>query len=66
MHFHLQVVEDEEESFCGQSLVELYGVRVVRWYLMVVRQGGAWIPHQVLPLKQNKTHCRIFFNKQKE
>lgn len=45
----LQVIEDEEESFCGQSLVELYGVRVMRWDLMMEGQGGTWIPHQVLP-----------------
>lgn len=47
--FYLQVVEDEKECFCGQSLVELYGVRVVRWYLMMEGQGGTRIPHQVLP-----------------
>lgn len=46
---YLQVVEDEKQCFCGQSLVELYGVRVERWYLMMEGQGGAWIPHQVLP-----------------
>lgn len=46
---HLQVVEDEKQCFCGQSLVELDGVRVVRWYLMMEGQGGAGVPHQVLP-----------------
>lgn len=55
MHEYLQVVEDEEQSFCGQSLVELYGVRVVWWYLVVEGQGGTWIPHKVLPLKQKQT-----------
>lgn len=56
---YLQVIENEEESFCGQSLVELYGVRVMRRYLMVVWQSGAWIPHKVLPLtnrQQRSTH----------
>lgn len=53
--FYLQVVEDEKECFCGQSLVELYGVRVVRWYLMMEGQGGTRIPHQVLPLGQKQT-----------
>lgn len=47
--FYLQVVEDEKECFCGQSLVELYGVRVVRRYLVVEGQGGTRVPHQVLP-----------------
>lgn len=51
---YLQVIEDEEESFCGQSLVELYGVRVMRWDLMMEGQGGTWIPHQVLPLRQKQ------------
>ena len=54
--FYLQVVEDEKECFCGQSLVELYGVRVVRRYLMMEGQGGTWIPHQVLPCGQKHRH----------
>lgn len=52
--FYLQVVEDEKQCFCGQSLVELYGVRVVWRYLMMEGQGGTWIPHQVLPLGQKQ------------
>lgn len=56
MHgFYLQVVEDEKECFCGQSLVELYGVRVVRRYLMMEGQCGTRIPHQVLPSGQKNT-----------
>lgn len=51
---YLQVVENEKECFCGQSLVELYGVRVVRRYLMMEGQGGTRIPHQVLPLGQSQ------------
>lgn len=48
---YLQVVEDEEERFRGQPLVKLHGVRVRRWHLVVERQGGARVPHQVLPGK---------------
>lgn len=62
VNYYLQVVEDEEERFCGQSLVELYGVRVVGWYLMVVGQSGTWIPHQVLPLKINKKSENNFYH----
>lgn len=57
--FYLQVVEDEKECFCGQSLVELYGVRVVRRYLMMEGQGGTRIPHQVLPLGQEHKQLEI-------
>lgn len=49
---YLQVVKDEKQRFCGQSLIELYGVRVVRWYLMMEGQGGTRVPHQVLPSGQ--------------
>lgn len=47
---YLQVVEDEKQCFCGQSLVELYGVRVMWRDLMMEGQGGTRIPHQILPL----------------
>lgn len=47
---YLQVVKDEEEGFCGKPLVKLYSVGVGRWHLMVERQGGARVPHQVLPV----------------
>lgn len=46
---YLQVVKDEEERFCGQTLVELHGVRVGWRHLVVEGQGGARVPHQVLP-----------------
>lgn len=46
---YLQVVEDEEERFGGQPLVKLHGVGVRRRHLVVERQGGARVPHQVLP-----------------
>lgn len=60
---YLQVVEDEKERFCGQPLVELYGIRVVRWYLMVEGQGGTWVPHQVLPVGQKQNQLQILNNK---
>lgn len=47
---YLQVIEDEEEGFSGESLVKLHGVGVGRWHLVVERQGGARVPHQVLPV----------------
>lgn len=51
---YLQVVEDEKQCFCGQSLVEFYRVRVMRWYLMVEGQGGTWVPHQILSEDKQK------------
>lgn len=51
---YLQVVEDEKQCFCRQSLVEFYGVRVMWRYLMVEGQGGTWIPHQVLSVEEQK------------
>lgn len=53
--FYLQVVEDEKERFCRQSLVELYRVGVVRWYLMVEGQRGTRIPHQVLSVGKKQS-----------
>lgn len=51
---HLQVVKDEEERFRGKPLVKLYSVRVGGWHLVVERQGGARVPHQVLPVITTK------------
>lgn len=47
---YLQIVEDEEEGLSGQALVELHGVRVWGWHLVVV--GGRWagVPGEVLPV----------------
>lgn len=55
--FYLQVVKDEEERFCGEPLVELHSVGVGGWDLVVERQGGAGVPHQVLPV--NQTHADV-------
>lgn len=49
---YLQVVKDEEERLRGQPLVKLHGVGVRRRHLVVERQGGARVPHQVLPEKR--------------
>lgn len=54
---YLQVVEDEEEGLCGEPLVELYSVGVGRWHLVVERQGGARVPHQVLPVTPTQREC---------
>lgn len=54
---YLQIVEDKEERLCGEPLVKLYGVGV-RWrHLVVERQGGARVPHQVLPARVTGSEC---------
>lgn len=46
---YLQVVKNKEERFCRKPLVKLYSVGMGRRHLVVERQGGARVPHQVLP-----------------
>lgn len=58
---YLQVVKDEEERFCGEPLVKLHSVRVGRWHLVVERQGGARVPHQVLPvISTQRVICDVY------
>lgn len=45
---YLQIVEDEEERLSGQALVELHGVRVWGWHLVVVGGRRAGVPGEVL------------------
>lgn len=45
---YLQIVEDEEERLGGQALVELHGVRVRGWHLVVVGGRRAGVPGEVL------------------
>lgn len=45
---YLQIVEDEEERLSGQALVELHGVRVRGWHLVVVGGRRAGVPGEVL------------------
>lgn len=47
---YLQIVEDEEECLGGQALVELHGVRVWGWHLVVVGGRRTGVPGQVLPV----------------
>lgn len=47
---YLQIVEDEEEGLSGQALVELHGVRVWGWHLVVVGGRRAGVPGEVLPV----------------
>lgn len=55
---YLQVVKNEEERFSGKPLVELHSVGV-RWrHLVVERQGGARVPHQVLPAGLTGSECQ--------
>lgn len=48
---YLQIVEDEEEGLSGQALVELHGIRVWGWHLVVVGGRRAGVPGEVLPVE---------------
>lgn len=51
---YLQIVEDEEERLSRQALVELHGVRVWGWHLVVVGGCRAGVPGEVLPVDERR------------
>lgn len=57
---YLQIVEDEEERLSRQALVELHGVRVWGWHLVVVGGRRAGVPGQVLPVGHKRVSSSAY------
>lgn len=56
----LQVVENEEERFSGQSLVELNRVRMMWGHLVVEWRCRTGVSHQVLPTNRQKNRLASY------